>query len=59
MSMGHFDHEEYERRERRLAALDADSDDPQPRFEGQVTYSEESVEDLLALFETSKANRER
>lgn len=57
MSMGTFDHEEYERREKMISSVDAAENYRRTEFEGHLEYTgEESVEDLLSrLRELRKA----
>ncbi|WP_435158862.1 DUF5786 family protein [Haladaptatus sp. DFWS20] len=56
MSMGTFDAEEYERREKKISSVVAESDDRRTNFEGHVEYtSEDSIEDLLARLKEVKA----
>lgn len=55
MSMGTFDAEEYERREKRLSRIQTDTDDQRPIFEGRLQYIDgESVDELLARWHTLK-----
>ncbi|WP_227356195.1 DUF5786 family protein [Haladaptatus salinisoli] len=56
MSMGTFDAEEYERREKKISSVDADSDDRRTTFEGRIEYTgDDSLEELLARLEELKA----
>ena len=56
MSMGAFDEEEYERREEKSSAIDADFDDQRIKYHGTVTYdSGESTEALLDQWEQIKS----
>lgn len=49
MSIGRFDAEEYERREKRLSRIRTDTDDQRPIFKGRLKYiGDESVDELLA-----------
>lgn len=49
MSMGTFDHEEYERRERMISSVDDAENHRRAEFEGRIEYTGEgSVEDLLS-----------
>lgn len=58
MSMGTFDEEEYERREAKIAAVDADSDDRRTDFEGRVEYTgDDSVDELLERLRELKAEQ--
>ena len=51
MSMGSFDEEEHERRERKNAAVDASFDDSRTTYQGSVEYdSGDSTEELLDQF---------
>jgi hypothetical protein len=51
MSMGAYDEEEHERRERKNSEVDADFDDERTNYHGKVEYdSGESAEDLLNQF---------
>ncbi|GAA0255999.1 DUF5786 family protein [Haladaptatus pallidirubidus] len=56
MSMGTFDAEEHERREKKISSVVADSDDQRTNFEGQVEYTgDDSIEELLARLKEVKA----
>ena len=49
MSMGTFDAEEFERREKMIGSVEIDSDDRRTDFEGRVEYTgDDSVEELLS-----------
>jgi hypothetical protein len=51
MSMGAYDQEEHERRERKTSSVDASFDDERSEYEGDVEYEgEESTEQLLDKF---------
>jgi len=51
MSMGAYDEEEHERRERKNSSVDTDFDDERTEYEGSVEYDTgESTEDLLNQF---------
>jgi len=51
MSMGAYDEEEHERRERKNSSVDTDFDDDRTEYEGSVEYDTgESTEDLLNQF---------
>jgi len=51
MSMGAYDEEEHERRERKNTEVDASFDDERTEYRGQVEFdSGESAEDLLDQF---------
>lgn len=55
MSMGSFDEEEHERREKKISSVDADSDDQRNNFEGRVEFTgDDSVDDLLSRLEELK-----
>ncbi|WP_247002053.1 DUF5786 family protein [Halosolutus gelatinilyticus] len=56
MSMGTFDHEEYERREKQISSVDTSTDDRRRTFEGRLEYSDDSIDDLLARFDDVKSN---
>lgn len=59
MSMGTFDHQEYERRERMISSVDTRQNDRLPSFEGRIEYvGEDSVDELLARLKELKALRE-
>jgi hypothetical protein len=52
MSMGAYDDEEHERRERKNSEVDASFDDDRTEYRGEVEYDgEESTEELLDQFE--------
>lgn len=52
MSMGAYDEDEHERRERKNSEVDASFDDDRAEYDGSVEYdSGESTEDLLNQFE--------
>lgn len=56
MSMGAFDEDEYERREEKSSAIDADFDDQRIKYHGTVTYDAgESTEALLDQWEQIKS----
>jgi hypothetical protein len=60
MSMGTFDHQEYERRERMISSVDTRSNDRRPSYEGRIEYTgEDSVEELLDRLKELKALKER
>ena len=51
MSMGAYDEEEHERRERKNSEVDASFDDDRHQYEGRVEYEgDESAEQLLDQF---------
>jgi hypothetical protein len=57
MSMGTFDAEEFERREKMISSVETNSDDERTNFEGRLEYTgDQSVEELLARL---RARRER
>jgi hypothetical protein len=56
MSMGAYDDEEHERRERKNSEVDADFDDERTTYHGSIEYdSGESTEELLDQFEQIKS----
>ena len=56
MSMGAYDDEEHERRERKNSEVDADFDDERTNYQGSIEYdSGESTEELLDQFEQIKS----
>lgn len=57
MSLGAYDEDEYERRERKNATVDMSEDDTRNSYEGSVEYdSGDSADELLAKFEEIKSN---
>lgn len=59
MSMGTFDHQEYERRERMISSVDTRQNDRRPSFEGRIEYvGEGSVDELLVRLKELKTLRE-
>jgi len=57
MSMGAFDNEEHERRERKNAEVDLSEDDDRTEYHGQVDYdSGDSTEELLDQFQQIKSS---
>jgi len=57
MSMGAFDDDEHERRERKNATVDVSDDDERTQYHGKVEYdSGESTEDLLDQFQQIKSS---
>ena len=57
MSMGAYDEDEHERRERKASAVDADFDAERPEYSGSLTYdSGDSAEALLDTFQEVKEN---
>lgn len=58
MSMGAYDEDEHERRERKNSNVDASFDDERTTYHGKVEYdSGDSTEDLLAQFEQIKSGK--
>jgi len=56
MSMGAYDEDEHERRERKNSSVDASFDDERSSYHGTVEYdSGTSAEDLLEQFEEIKS----
>jgi len=52
MSMGDYDADEHERRERKSSYIDAGFDDGRTTYQGEVEYDgEESTEELLDQFD--------
>jgi hypothetical protein len=52
MSMGAYDEEEHERRERKNSEVDASFDDERTQYDGSVEYEgSESTEELLDQFQ--------
>lgn len=52
MSMGAYDDEEHERRERKNSEVDASFDDERSEYRGKVEYEgDESTEELLDQFQ--------
>lgn len=57
MSLGAYDEDEFERRERKNAEVDLSEDDTRTTYEGSVEYdSGDSADELLAQFEKMKSN---
>lgn len=57
MSLGAYDEDEHERRERMNSEVDLSEDDTRTTYEGSVEFdSGESADDLLAQFEEIKDN---
>ncbi|MFC7044188.1 DUF5786 family protein [Halobacteriaceae archaeon GCM10025711] len=57
MSMGAYDEEEHERRERKTSEVDIGDDDTRTIYEGTVEYdSGESAEQLLDQFRKIKSS---
>lgn len=56
MSMGAYDEEEHERRERKNSEVDAEFDDERTNYEGSVEFdSGESADALLDQFKQMKS----
>lgn len=56
MSMGAYDEEEHERRERKNSSVDTTVDDVRSEYHGTVEYdSGDSAEDLLEQFQKMKS----
>lgn len=56
MSMGAYDEDEHERRERKAASVDASFDDERIEYHGNVEFDAgDSTEDLLAQFREIKS----
>ncbi len=57
MSMGAYDEDEHERRERQASKVDTDFDDERTIHHGTIEYdSGESADDLLDQFREIKSN---
>ena len=58
MSMGAYDEDEHERREKQASRVDADFDDDERTvYHGKLEYdSGDSAEELLSKFEEMKSN---
>jgi hypothetical protein len=57
MSMGAYDDEEHERRERKNSEVDASFDDERSEYRGQVEYGgDESTEELLDQFKQMQSD---
>lgn len=55
MSMGTFDDEEHERREKKISSVSTDSDDQRTTFKGRIEYTgDDSVDELLSRFKDLK-----
>ncbi|MEF8773138.1 MAG: DUF5786 family protein [Halobacteriales archaeon] len=55
MSMGAYDEDEHERRERKASAVDASFDDERHEYDGSVVFEDdEDADELLARFEEIK-----
>jgi Family of unknown function (DUF5786) len=56
MSMGDFDEHEYERREKKLSEIEADSEEQPTEYRGQMTFeADESTETLLDRLKEMKS----
>jgi hypothetical protein len=51
VSLGDYDEDEHERRERKNSEVDAAFDDERTQYDGGVEFSGESAEDLLSQYE--------
>jgi len=57
MSLGAYDDDEHERRERKTNLIDVTEDDTRTTYRGSIHYdSGDSTEDLLTQFEEIKAD---
>lgn len=57
MSLGAYDEDEFERRERKNAEVDLSEDDTRTTYEGSVEYdSGDSADELLDQFQKIKSN---
>ncbi|WP_018257013.1 DUF5786 family protein [Halomicrobium katesii] len=57
MSMGAYDEDEHERRERKNSDVDLSDDDDRTAYHGEVEYdSSDSTEELLDQFEQIKSS---
>ena len=57
MSLGAYDEDEYERRERKTSTVDAQFDDQRSEYRGKLEFdSGESTEELLDTFEQIKSD---
>jgi len=55
MSLGAYDEDEHERREKKASTVDTDFDDDRSEYHGSLTYeSGESAEELLDQFQELK-----
>lgn len=57
VSMGTFDEQEYERREKQSSSISTDSDDHRTLFEGHLEYSDNSLDELLTTSSEVKEAR--
>lgn len=54
MSMGAFDEEEHERREKKISSVDANSDGRRTEFEGDIKFTgHDSLDELLSRLDES------
>lgn len=57
MSMGAYDEQEHERRERKTSSVNVEFDDERTNYRGTVQYdSGDSADELLAQFEKMKSS---
>ncbi|MEF8774998.1 MAG: DUF5786 family protein [Haloarculaceae archaeon] len=57
MSMGSYDDEEHERRERKNTSVDADFEDERNEYHGSVEFDDgDSTEELLDQFQQIKSD---
>ena len=57
MSIGSFDEDEHERREKKNATVDISEDDDRTNFQGKIEYdSGESAQSLIDQFKKLKRN---
>lgn len=56
MSMGAYDEDEHERRERKNGAVDVSEADDRSVYRGEVEYEDEDTETLLDTFEEIKSD---
>ena len=57
MSMGAYDEDEHERRERKASSVDASFDDERNEYRGTVEFDDDSsTEDLLDQFQQIKSD---
>ncbi|WP_306061633.1 DUF5786 family protein [Natronococcus wangiae] len=59
MSMGTYDAEEFERREKMISSVETESDDRRIDFEGRVEYTgDDSIEELLSRLKELREERD-
>lgn len=59
MSMGTYDAEEFERREKMISSVETESDDRRIDFEGHVEYTgDDSIEELLSRLKELREERD-